>query len=59
MLVAHGWCDYTVLYTVWNGIALKLPNATLGIFERSGHHPFVEELEILSAAVADSIGGLR
>ena len=59
MLVARWRCDYAVPYTPSNGIAEKLPNATLRIFERSGHHPFVEEPEAFSAAVADWIGGLR
>ena len=59
ILLAHGRFDYTVPYTLWNGIAEKLPNATLRIFERSGHHPFVEEPEPFSAAVSDWIGGLR
>jgi len=28
---------------LWNGIAENLPNATLQIFQRSGHQPFFEE----------------
>jgi len=59
ILVARWRCDYAVPYTLSNGIAEKLPNATLRIFERSGHHPFVEEPEAFSAGVTDWIGGLR
>ena len=59
MLLAHGRYDYTVPYTLWNGIAEKLPNATWRIFERSGHHPFVEEPEAFSAAVTDWVSRFR
>ena len=43
LFLAHGRYDYTVPYVLWDGIPGKLPNATLEIFERSGHQPFFEE----------------
>jgi len=59
MLLARWRCDYAVPYTPSNGIAEKLPNATLRIFERSGHHPFVGEPEAFSAAVTDWVSRFR
>ena len=59
ILVARWRCDYAVPYTLSNGIAEKLPNATLRIFERSGHHPFVGEPEAFSAAVTDWVSRFR
>jgi len=44
-LLAHGRHDYVVPFTMWNGIVEKIPNATLHLFERSGHQPFFEEPE--------------
>jgi pimeloyl-ACP methyl ester carboxylesterase len=32
-----------VPYTMWNGIVDEIPNATLHLFERSGHQTFFEE----------------
>jgi proline iminopeptidase len=58
VLLLHGRYDYTVPYTVWTGVSQKLPHATLRIFERSGHHPFFEEPEAFTAAVAGWMGGL-
>jgi proline iminopeptidase len=52
LLLAHGRYDYAVPYTLWEGIPSQLPNATLAIFERSGHQPFLEEPERFAAAVA-------
>jgi proline iminopeptidase len=43
VLLAHGRYDYVVPFTMWNGIVEKFPNATLHLFERSGHQPFFEE----------------
>jgi proline iminopeptidase len=43
ILVALGRYDYTVPYVLWDGIADALPNATVQIFEQSGHQPFFEE----------------
>jgi len=43
ILIAHGRYDYTVPFTMWNGIVDRIPNATLHLFERSGHQAFFEE----------------
>jgi proline iminopeptidase len=51
LLLAHGRYDYAVPYTLWEGIPSQLPNATLALFERSGHQPFLEEPERFAAAV--------
>jgi proline iminopeptidase len=53
LLLVHGRYDYTVPYTLWTGVPEKLPNASLRLFERSGHHPFFEEPEVFTAAVAE------
>ncbi|HXW62003.1 MAG TPA: alpha/beta hydrolase [Candidatus Acidoferrales bacterium] len=55
LLLLHGRYDYTVPYTLWTGVLEKLPNASLRLFERSGHHPFFEEPEAFTATVADWI----
>jgi len=57
IFLAHGRYDYTVPYTLWEGVAAKLPNATLHIFERSGHQPFCEEPDRFAAAVTDWMRG--
>jgi proline iminopeptidase len=43
MFLAHGRYDYTVPFTMWNDIIDKIPNATMHLFERSGHQTFFEE----------------
>jgi proline iminopeptidase len=43
VLLAHGRYDYTVPFTMWDGIVDKVPNAYLHLFERSGHQTFFEE----------------
>jgi proline iminopeptidase len=43
ILLAHGRYDYAVPFTMWNGIVEQIPNATLRLFERSGHQAFFEE----------------
>ena len=58
LLLIHGRYDYTVPYILWSGVAETLPTATLRIFPRSGHHPFFEEPQAFSAAVADWMGRL-
>jgi proline iminopeptidase len=45
IFVAHGRHDYVVPYTMWDGIIDTLPDATLHLFERSGHQTFFEEPE--------------
>jgi proline iminopeptidase len=51
IFLAHGRYDYVVPYVLWQGIVEKLPNATLQLFERSGHQPFFEEPDRFAAAV--------
>lgn len=51
ILLTHGRHDYVVPYTLWDGIMSRLPDATLRIFEKSGHHPFFEESDLFVAAV--------
>jgi proline iminopeptidase len=52
IFVAHGRYDYTVPYVLWDGIADMLPNATLQIFEKSGHQPFFEEPDRFAVALS-------
>jgi proline iminopeptidase len=51
IFLAHGRYDYVVPHILWDGLAEKLPNATLQIFERSGHQPFFEEPDRFTDAV--------
>ncbi len=51
ILLAHGRYDYAVPYTMWNGITETLPDATLHLFERSGHQTFFEEPERFAEVV--------
>ena len=53
LLLAHGRYDYAVPYRLWDGIPERLPNATLELFERSGHQPFFEEPERFVAALSE------
>jgi len=53
IFLAQGRYDYVVPYTLWDGIAEKLPGATLQIFERSGHQPFFEEPKRFTEAVTE------
>ncbi len=43
IFIAHGRYDYTVPHVLWDGVAPRIPRATLKVFERSGHQPFFEE----------------
>lgn len=43
MFLAHGRYDYAVPHTMWTDIVGRVPNATLHLFERSGHQAFYEE----------------
>lgn len=53
LLLAHGRFDFVVPYTLWEGLAEKVPQATLRLFERSGHQPFLEEPERFAEVVKD------
>jgi len=59
LFLTHGRHDYTVPYVLWEGIPERLPNATLEIFERSGHQPFFEEPDRFATAVADWMASPR
>ena len=56
LLLAHGRYDYTVPYTMWQGITERLPAATFRLFERSGHQPFVEEAEVFAEVMERWMG---
>jgi proline iminopeptidase len=45
LLLALGRYDYVVPHRLWDDIAPRLSGATVALFERSGHQPFVEEPE--------------
>jgi proline iminopeptidase len=51
-LIAHGRHDYVVPWTLWEDVVPKLPAATLRLFEKSGHQPFLEEPEAFADALA-------
>ena len=53
VFLAHGRHDYVVPHVLWEGIPERLPNATMQIFERSGHQPFFEEPDRFAEAVTD------
>ena len=53
MFIAMGRHDYVAPHVLWDGIAPTLPDATLQIFEESGHQPFFEEPDRFAAAVTD------
>jgi len=53
IFLAQGRYDYVVPYILWDGIAENLPNATLQIFERSGHQPFFEEPKLFADNVME------
>ena len=59
LLVAHGRHDYTVPHVLWDDVLPRLPTATLEIFERSGHQPFVEEPERFTAVLTAWLGAIR
>jgi len=53
ILLAHGRYDYAVPFTMWDGVVEQIPNATLRLFERSGHQPFFEEPRQFAEVVLD------
>jgi proline iminopeptidase len=59
IFLAHGRYDYVVPYVLWDGIPPALPDATLFLFDRSGHQPFFEEpdrfLELLTEWMGNRI----
>ncbi len=59
IFLALGRYDYIVPHTLWKGSPETLPDATLHLFERSGHQPFVEEPERFTAVVTGWMSGRR
>jgi proline iminopeptidase len=57
ILVAHGRCDYAVPWVLWKDAVAALPGATLHVFERSGHQPFLEEPDEFAAVLAEWMSG--
>jgi proline iminopeptidase len=53
IFLTHGRYDYTVPYTLWDGIEAVLPMATRRVFSRSGHQPFFEEPDEFAMVVAE------
>jgi proline iminopeptidase len=53
LLLAHGGYDYTVPYTLWDGMEAMLPTATRRVFARSGHQPFYEEPDAFAQALRE------
>ncbi len=51
IFIALGRHDYVFPHYLWDDVVDTLPNATLRIFEKSGHQPFFEE----PAAFADAV----
>ena len=56
LLIVDGRHDFVVPYRLWEGVADRLPGATLEIFSRSGHHPFFEEPERFTEVVTRWMG---
>ena len=51
--LAHGRHDYVVPHVLWDGVIEMFPNASLQIFEKSGHQPFFEEPRAFADAVSE------
>jgi proline iminopeptidase len=51
MFLAQGLHDYVVPHVLWDGIKESLTDATVKIFERSGHQPFFEEPDRFTESV--------
>jgi proline iminopeptidase len=56
IFVALGRYDYVVPHVLWDGIAARLPNVTLQVFQESGHQPFFEEPERFAEALTAWMG---
>jgi proline iminopeptidase len=63
ILIAHGRYDYVVPHIMWKGIVDTLPDATMHVFERSGHQTFFEEperfVEVVRAWMARTVESAR
>lgn len=53
IFIALGRHDYVVPYVLWDGLADTLPNATLRLFEKSGHQPFFEQPQAFADALSE------
>jgi proline iminopeptidase len=58
VLIAQGRYDYGAPYTLWEEHRHKLPQHTYVLFERSGHHPPLEEPERFDQTLLAWINGL-
>lgn len=52
IFIAHGRFDFVVPHVLWSEVVELLPDATLRVFDRSGHQPFLEEPNLFADAVA-------
>lgn len=52
IFIAQGRHDYAFPYVLWDGVVDTLPNATLRLFEKSGHQPFFEEPAVFADALS-------
>lgn len=52
IFIAQGRHDYTVPHVLWDGVVDTLPDATLRVFEKSGHQPFFEEPVVFADALS-------
>jgi proline iminopeptidase len=43
VFLALGRYDYVIPYTLWDDVRENIPNLDYHLFERSGHHPMLEE----------------
>jgi len=53
VVVSHVVAVGTVPHVLWRCVAETLLDATLAVFDRSGHQPFLEQPEEFAATVAD------
>jgi len=53
ILIAQGRYDYVAPHALWSDV--RLPTATMRLFGRSGHQPFVEEPERFVEVLCDSL----
>jgi proline iminopeptidase len=56
LLIVLGGHDYTVPHILWDDVLPRVPGATMRLFERSGHQPFVEEPDRFVAEVTAWLG---
>ena len=59
LFIGLGRHDYVTPWSSWSGISEGLPDATVEVFERSGHQPFFEEPDRFASALAEWMAGAR